>query len=152
MAAWVTDEEKDEYPLELRFHASMAGALGVGGNLLVWSDEDCARAAQHVARFKELRPTITRGDLYRLRSPHAGAFSAFMHVAKDRSEAVLFAFRMHEARLVRNPLIRLAGLEPEALYTVEGINGARTGRAWAELGLRLPLKDFQSTILKIQKE
>ncbi len=152
MAAWVTDEEKHEYPLELRFHASMAGALGVGGNLLAWSDEDRAVAAKQVARFKQLRSTIMGGDLYRLRSPHAGAFSAFMHVAKDKREAELFAFRMHRARLGRNPLIRLAGLDPEALYSVEGIEGARTGRAWSELGLRLPLKDLQSTILLIQRQ
>ena len=62
MAAWVTDEHKDEFGLELRFHASMAGALGVGGNLLAWTDAECAEAARHVALYKEIRPLVAGGD------------------------------------------------------------------------------------------
>ncbi|BCP55273.1 alpha-galactosidase [Kaistia sp. 32K] len=151
MAGWATDEERREYPLDFRFHVSMAGALGVGGNLLDWSDEECSVAAGHVARFKEIRHLVAGGDLYRLRSAHRHAVSAFAYVARDKSEAVLFVFRVHSARLGANPTIRIAGLDPEALYAVEGSDVVRSGRAWAEIGLISPIKNLQSQILRFTR-
>jgi alpha-galactosidase len=177
MAAWVTDEHKDAFSLDLRFHVSMAGALGVGGNLLKWTDAEQEIGRKHVAMYKEIRPLVVGGDLYRLRSPRDGEVSALMYVAKDKSEAVLFAYRLLPSRPLRNPIIRLAGLDPDALYRLvdservltgaggsnpsgypgtstraadaEGI--ALSGKAWAEIGLRLDLGDLESTIIRIQR-
>jgi alpha-galactosidase len=163
MSAWVTDS--GDYSLDLRFHVSMAGALGVGGNLLQWSDADCARAAQHVATYKRLRPIIAQGDLYRIRLAHDHAVSAFAYVAKDKSEAALFVFRMHEPRLGRDPnmrhgtralgegrLILVPGLAPDAIYTIEAPHPALSGTALAERGLRLSLDDFSSTVLHLRRQ
>jgi len=164
MAAWITDS--GDYPLDLRFHASMAGAMGVGGNLLQWSEDDCARAAQHVATYKALRPVIAQGDLYRIRAARDHAVSAFAYVAKDKSEAVLFAFRMFEPRLGRDPnlghdgmpglgtgrLIPVPGLDPDAIYTTEAPHPAQSGKALAVTGLRLFLRDFSSTVLHLKRE
>lgn len=164
MAAWVTDS--GDYSLDLRFHTSMAGALGVGGNLLRWSDADLARAAEHVARYKLLRGVIAQGDLYRIRSAHAYTVSAFAYVAKDKSEAVLFAFRMHEPRLGRDPnmghdgipglgqgrLIPVPGLDPDAVYATDAPHPALSGRALAQIGLRLALQDFGSTVLHLTRQ
>jgi alpha-galactosidase len=151
MAAWVTDEQKGAYSLDFRFHVSMCGALGVGGNLLEWSADDCAQAATHVARFKELRPLIVAGDLYRLASAHAGPVSAVAHVAKDKSAAVVLAFRTHRARIGPNPAIMVQGLEAEAIYRIEGQDMTLSGRALAERGLTLPLRDFQSAVIALER-
>ncbi len=151
MAAWVTDEHKEAYSLDLRFHVAMAGALGVGGNLLEWTAAELETARRHVAAYKEIRPLVAAGDLYRLASPRTQPLSALLYVARDRSEAVLFAFRLLQARLGRNPVIRLAGLDPDALYAVEGVNETLSGRAWAEIGLPLPLGNFGSTIRRIRR-
>ena len=100
-----------------------------------------------------------------------------MYVARDKSEAVLFAYRLLPSRPLRNPLIRLAGLDPEALYRLVdtghvltgaggpnpsgypgtpqraagGTEGVLSGRAWAEIGLRLDLGDLESTIVRIKR-
>ena len=54
---------KRELPLSFRFHVAMAGALGVGGDLLRWSDAELAEAAELVAAYKDIRQVIQRGKM-----------------------------------------------------------------------------------------
>ena len=65
MSSWVTDEpdSPDQEPatLEFRFVVAMAGVLGIGGDLLKWSETNRARAAQLVALYRRIRRTIHRG-------------------------------------------------------------------------------------------
>jgi alpha-galactosidase len=129
----------------------MAGALGVGGNLLAWTDAELATARAHVERYKQIRPIVVAGDLYRLASPHEGPVSALMYVSKDKGEAVLFAFRLLPTRIVRQSRIRLAGLEPDGIYAVEGQPEPLSGRAWAERGIALSLGDLSSALLHIRR-
>lgn len=151
MEAWVTDAGQDQLSLEFRFHVSMCGSLGIGGNLLNWDESQRAEAARYIALYKELRPIIQFGDQYRLRSAQAHAFSAVQYMSKDRSEGVLFAFRTHLPIPTDLPPLYLRGLDPGVRYTVEGIDGARSGMAWMRAGLELELWDFQSTLRRIRR-
>ena len=151
MEAWVTDSSPAHIPLAFKFHASMAGSLGVGGHLLHWSEAERAEAAQLIARYKDIRETIQQGDQYRLRSAQAGPYSAVQYVSKDRRESVLFVFRTHIPEPALLPPLYLRGLDPQALYVVEGFEGTRSGAGWMAAGLTVPLKDFQSAVLKIQR-
>ena len=87
MMAWVTDSPnfltRRELPLSFRFHVAMAGALGVGGDLLRWTDAELAEAAELIAAYKGIRPVIQRGRLYRLASVLHGPFGASQYVADD---------------------------------------------------------------------
>jgi alpha-galactosidase len=74
-----------------------------------------------------------------------------MYVSKDGSEAILFAFRTHMSEPVTLPPIKLRGLEPNGLYEIEGVKGAKSGAAWMEIGLDLQLQDFRSAMLKIRR-
>jgi alpha-galactosidase len=141
----------------------MAGALGVGGNLLEWTAEELETARKHLAVYKEIRPLVALGDLYRLQSPRDGAFSSLIYVAKDKSEAALFAHRLLPNRPLRNPIIHVQGLDPDAVYRIEDAEPGKTtrsniadgtvrsGKAWAELGLRLDLGDLESTIIRFKR-
>ena len=85
MAAWVTDSPNDQLngrasSLRFRFVSAMAGVLGVGGDLTGWSDEELAEARTWVELYKEIRPVVQGGDLYRLRAPEGG-LSAVQYVA-----------------------------------------------------------------------
>jgi alpha-galactosidase len=151
MEAWVTDMGPTYLPLAFRFHVSMGGVLGVGGDLLRWTPERRAEAARWIALYKEIRPIIHYGDRYRLRSPQAHPFSAVQYVSKDRAESVLFAFRTHLPPPAQLPPLYLRGLDPDARYAIEGIAGARSGAAWMYAGLHLELKDFESTVRRIQR-
>ena len=154
MEAWVTDMGPSYIPLEFRMHVSMCGALGIGGHLVRWGAERRAEAAKWIALYKEIRPLVQFGDLYRLRSPQANAFSALQYVAKDRKEAVLFAFRTHRPLVPHpelQPPVYLRGLDPTARYTVEGCDGVRSGLAWMRTGIELSLSDYQSTLRRIRQ-
>jgi hypothetical protein len=50
-----------------------------------------------------------------------------------------------------NPTIHIEGLDPSANYEVEGVEGVRSGSAWREIGFKLPLRDFESAILRIKR-
>jgi alpha-galactosidase len=151
MEAWVTDMEQERISLQFRFHVSMCGLLGVGGHLLRWSDEQRAEAKRLIAQYKEIRHLVQFGDLYRLRSPQLHAFSALQYVSKDRSEAVLFAFRTHISNPVDLPLLYLRGLDADTRYAIEGFEGIRSGKAWIHAGVQLSLGNFESTVLRISK-
>lgn len=154
MEAWVTDMGPDYLPLEFRMHVSMCGALGIGGHLVRWGAEKRAEAAKWIALYKEIRPIIQFGDLYRLRSSQENSFSALEYVSKDRKQAVLFAFRSHQPLipyLEPQPPIYLRGLDPAALYTLEGCDDARSGLAWMRTGIDLNLSDYQSTVRRIRQ-
>ena len=149
--SWVTDVNQEHLPLSFRFHVSMCGVLGVGGHITHWTPEQRAEAAHWISRYKEVRPIIHEGHLYRLRSPQQAAFSAVQYISKDASAGVLFAFRTYLPNPVLLPRLYLRGLEPEALYLVEGIAAPRSGLAWMQDGLHLALDNFQSAVRLIQR-
>jgi alpha-galactosidase len=151
MEAWVTDVSRHLVPLEFRFHASMCGVLGIGGHLLHWSVQERAEARRLIAQYKEMRATIQFGDLYRLRSPQQHPFSAVEYVSKDRSEAILFAFRTYMPDPVELPLLYLRGLEPDARYSIDGVAGIRSGQALLHAGVQVALNNFQSVLLRVRK-
>ncbi|GGR18569.1 alpha-galactosidase [Deinococcus ruber] len=152
MEAWVTDADRGTLPLPFRFHVSMLGTLGLGGHLARWTPEERAVAREQVARYKEVREVIQRGDQYRLRSAQQQPFSAVEYVSKDRSEAVLFAFRTHIARPSELPPLYLRGLDAEALYTLDASGETKSGAAWMSVGLTLTLKDFESVVWRLRRE
>jgi alpha-galactosidase len=151
MEAWVTDANAERIPLSFRFHASMCGSLGVGGHLLHWSEAERREAAGWIALYKEFRHIVQLGDQYRLRSPQSGPFSAVQYMSKDRSEGVLFAFRTHIPEPFMLPPLYLRGLDPEALYEIEGEAEPRSGAAWMHAGIQLWLKDFESEVRRVKR-
>jgi alpha-galactosidase len=151
MEAWVTDMGADYLPLSFRFHVSMCGALGVGGHLLRWSESQRAEAAHWIARYKAIRPLVQQGDLYRLRSPQTHAFSAVQYMAKDKSAGVLFAFRTHLPLPSQLPPLCPRGLDPEARYEIEGVEGVRSGAGWMYGGISVELGDFDSTMRMVRR-
>lgn len=151
MEAWVTDAGKSQIPLEFRFHTSMCGVLGVGAYLNQWGEQERNQAASCIRLYKEIRPIIQLGDQFWLRSPQKYPFSAVQYVSKDKSQAVVFAFRVYLPEPVQLPRLYLRGLDPQACYTVEGESGHRTGKAWMEAGIGVDLKNLQSTLRRIHR-
>jgi alpha-galactosidase len=72
-------------------------------------------------------------------------------VSKDQADAVLFAFRTQMPEPARIPPIYLQGLDPDAKYTIEGLPGVRTGKAWMNQGILLPLGNYESTVRKVRR-
>ena len=151
MEAWVTDTEPN-LSLTFRMHVSMCGSLGIGANITHWNESERAEAKKWVAVYKAIRPIIQLGDQSRLLSPQAATgFSAVQYVSKDKSEGVVFAFRVHIPDPIQPLSLRLRGLDPQAIYTVEGFEGERSGAAWMNTENLFPLMNFESTVRRIKR-
>ncbi|HLA38715.1 MAG TPA: alpha-galactosidase, partial [Candidatus Glassbacteria bacterium] len=128
MVNWVTDDpwHADQVSLKFRFHAAMAGNLGIGSNLHNWSAEDKATARELIALYKSVRHIIQFGDQYRLRSPFEQDRMAVQFVSRDGAESVVFAYQtleklpMADGGASLTDCLVLRGLEPEATYQAEG--------------------------------
>jgi alpha-galactosidase len=154
MMAWVTDSPnwltRRELPLSFRFHVAMAGALGVGGDLLRWTDAELAEAAELIAAYKDIRPVIQRGRLYRLASVLRGPFGASEYLADD--DVVVLGWWGPQPCGVRPGRIRLAGLDAGARYRDTGSGQRHWGSALMAQGLALPeetASTFGSTLVHL---
>jgi alpha-galactosidase len=159
MSAWVTDVPNmngRSTPLKFRFLVAMQGALGIGANLNKWTDADAALATEMVAYYKKIRATVQNGKLYRLLSPRVGELTANQYVAEDGGQAVLFAFQHSQQYQQPTPAIRLAGLDPKAVYrvTVLSDSQARTlsGAYLMSVGVTVRLTgDYDSTSVLLER-
>ncbi|MEU9467510.1 alpha-galactosidase [Streptomyces avermitilis] len=154
MAAWVTDSPNTQLngrvsTLRLRFVSAMAGVLGVGGDLAEWSEQDLAEARDWVSLYKEIRPVVQRGDLYRLRPP-TGGLSAVQYVHGD--EAVVLAWL--QAQHYGEPVapLRLRGLDPAATYECRETGEVHRGAVLLHHGLRTGLRgDLDATVIRLRR-
>ena len=161
MIAWVTDApdwlHARATPLKFRFEVAMSGALALGADLSKWSDEDNAFAAKMIALYKQIRPTVQNGKLYRLRSPESD-FSAIEYVSEDANQIVLFAY-LHSQRFGRSvPRLALQGLDPHATYQVQTSDDALkgtdkiSGLDLLHRGLQLNLRgDYDSAVIVLER-
>jgi alpha-galactosidase len=147
MSAWVTDSPNGltgrEIPLRFRFHVAMAGVLGIGGDLLRWSEAELAEAAGLIAAYKDVREVVQHGALYRL-TPRDTGVTAVEYIAGDR--CVVLAWRPTPRFGEPARPIPLAGLDPDATYRVAG--DEYLGQALLTRGLPVdfPPGDYGSVI------
>ncbi len=160
MMAWVTDVPNfngRSTPLNFRFVVAMQGSLGIGNNLNKWKDEDFALARKMIAYYKQVRPTVQQGRLYRLISPRAPeGFAATQYVAEDGKQAVVFA-TLHSQQYGRPvPPLLLEGLEEQAVYKLTWLDGrtqTQSGAALMHRGLLLNLRgDYAATSAVLEKQ
>ncbi|MEV2216672.1 alpha-galactosidase [Streptomyces sp. NPDC050997] len=154
MAAWVTDSPNTQLndrvsTLRFRFVSAMAGVLGVGGDLAEWTEEELAEARDWVTLYKEIRPVVQRGDLYRLRPPEGGS-SAVQYVLGD--ESVVLAWLQAQRHGEPVPALRLRGLDPTASYECRETGEVHRGAVLLHHGLRTGLRgDLDATVLRLRR-
>ncbi|WP_128379497.1 alpha-galactosidase [Streptomyces cavernae] len=154
MAAWVTDSPNTQLngrvsSLRFRFVSAMAGVLGIGGDLTEWTDEELAEAHEWVTLYKEIRPVVQRGDLYRLRAPEGG-LSAVQYTYGD--ETVVLAWL--QAQRFGEPVapVRLRGLDRGAAYRNVETGEVHRGAVLEHHGLHTGLRgDLDATVLRLRR-
>jgi alpha-galactosidase len=156
MACWVTDSPtplgRRTTPLRFRFHVAMCGVLGVGGDISRWSLDDLSTARELVTLYKDVRPLVQHGELYRLPSPAPGRTTAVAYVAPDRRRAAVFVFVESARYTTVRQSVRLRGLNPALSYAVRdtetGQTWRRSGGALQERGLLVAIDgQWGSTVL-----
>jgi len=137
MEAWVTDVDRGKLPLSYRFHVSMCGCLGIGGNLTTWDKNELDEAAFWISRYKSVREIIQFGDQFRLEN------FGMQYMSKNGIEGVFFAFGMRNTQIKK---VQLSGLHVEQNYEIEGFPGKISGKRLMEDGLFLPLAENESVM------
>ncbi|MEU6592007.1 alpha-galactosidase [Streptomyces sp. NPDC046881] len=154
MAAWVTDSPNTQLngrvsSLRFRFVSAMAGVLGVGGDLTEWSAEELAEARRWVELYKEIRPVVQHGELYRLRPP-TGGLSAVQYLRDE--EAVVLAWLQAQSHGEPVPAVRLRGLDPAASYECRETGEVHRGAVLLHHGLHTGLKgDLDATVIRLRR-
>lgn len=118
--------------VKFRTDVAMMGKLGFDIKLSDLRPEEVTFCQAAVQTYNRLKPVILDGDLYRLVSPYAGPHTASMYVAKDRKQAVLFAFDIYPRYAAKTRPVKLNGLDKDRLYRVQEINrmpGEKASRA-----------------------
>lgn len=154
MAAWVTDSPNVQLngrrsSLRFRFVSAMAGVLGIGGDLTEWSAAELDEARGWVELYKEIRPVVQLGELYRLRAPGSG-LSAVQYV---RGADTVVLMWLHAQRYGEQPpALRLRGLDPEATYTCLDTGAVHHGSVLLHHGLPSGLRgDLDARVVRLRR-
>ena len=139
MRAWVTDIAGINKPcsLDFRFHIAMQGALGLGGNLEKYSPEELEICRRNVALYKEIRPLVQFGDLYRILDADRDEVLCNQYVSRDKMQVVLFLSARGTRFFKKKMNLRFAGLAPDRAYafTLDGVAYKKGGAFLMEVGL-----------------
>ena len=137
------------------------------------TDEEKAQCKKAIAEYKEIRPAVQLGNIYRLLSPydHLGAAS-MMYVSDQKDKAVWYWWKTENFYNVHIPRVKMAGLDPNRSYRVRELDRidlkpfdcegkVYTGRYLMDNGLDVPYTnevewgqktDWSSRVLYLQAQ
>ena len=138
--------------LKYRIDVAMSGRLGmeIQPRNMTQEERDLCRKA--IAEYKEIRPVVQFGDLYRLKAPFEGEpFASLMYCSEEKDKAVFYWWKTETLHDQHFPNVKMAGLDPEKVYKIHELNKIDmrdlpfegktfTGKFLMENGLPMPLK------------
>ncbi|MGL4374529.1 MAG: alpha-galactosidase, partial [Turicibacter sp.] len=153
MRAWVTDcpnfLSQRPIPMTFRYHSAMMGTLGIGCNILKFTEEECALSKQLIEAYKDIRHIVQEGEFYRLENTSQNAYHCFEYVKED--EGLLFVFLPQAQLGHRGVRVKLRGLQADKVYNIQiGENTrSKTGAYLMNHGIDVRLVgDYASQIIK----
>lgn len=131
-----------------RGDAAFTGAFGYELDLGALSNEEKTEVKRQIAFYKQVRPLLLSGDLYRLKSPFDSQEVAWMLVSADTSEALVTHVTVLAEPNAPYRYLKLRGLDPKKTYRVR-LNDTDTvmaGDVLLHAGLHVPAApgDFAS--------
>ena len=154
-------------PLKFRFDVAMSGRLGMEIQPKEMSEEDKAFAKRAIAAYKNIRPVVQLGDLYRLVSPYDNkGVSSLMYVTPEKDRAVFYVYKIFHLLNMVIPNVRMNGLDAGKMYRLVDLTAVKedkpcslhdkviSGRILMEEGISLKnlLKsEYSSLALELQE-
>lgn len=159
--------------LKYRIDVAMSGRLGmeIQPKNMTAEEKDLCRKA--IAEYKEIRPVVQFGDLYRLVSPYDGKnIASLMYCSPQKDKAVFYWWKLETFYNEHLPRVRMQGLDPDKSYRIHELNRIDnealpyegkvfSGKFLMENGLEIPLKhkvdyhkqnDWSSRVLYLTAE
>ena len=136
--------------LKYRIDVAMSGRLGMEIQPKNMTDEEKALCKKAISQYKEIRPVVQMGDLYRLVSPYNNeGLASLMYVSEAKDKAVFYWWKMANFYNVHLPRVKMAGLDANRIYKVRELNAidlkplycegkAYTGKYLMDHGLEMP--------------
>lgn len=141
MSSWVTDDagHRDRLAPSLgyRFAVAMCGVLGLGSDLLAWTQPERDAAERMVSVYKDLRGVLHRGQVRKHGSVQLNGYCLEYNGPVDDPRTVLIVFDKDRDRSRDRETVRVhpSGLQPNTLYRVGDAGSTITGAAAQQLGL-----------------
>ena len=165
MVSWVTSTARHQpVSLSYRFDVSMSGVLGIGSDIRKWTPEETAIAKNKIALYKDIRPLVQQGILYRLVSPYEHNRCALQYNSNSKDSAVVFCYNLAEYLAGSQPIdrassvLKLKGLDPARQYRLQKAGDAKdkgtvyTGALLMDIGIDWPVKkSFESGIFILKE-
>ena len=109
--------------LKYRIDVAMSGRLGLEIQPKNMTDEEKELCRKAITEYKEIRPVVQFGDLYRLLSPYDGLGAAsLMYVSEAKDRAVFYWWKTESMQNEHLPRVQMAGLDPQRIYKVRELN------------------------------
>ena len=137
-------------PFETRGDVALLGTFGYELDITKLTEEEKTLVKVQVEKYHKYNDLIREGDYYRLASAAENRYyDSWMIVEKDKSKALLFYVQVLSRANVKSRFLRLAGLDPDKRYQVDGKE--YSGRTLMQAGLRITpeMGDFRSRTIEI---
>lgn len=105
-------------PFRTRGDVAFTGAFGYELDLGALNDSDRAEVKRQTAFYKQVRPLLLSGDLYRLKSPFDSHEAAWMVVSENTAEALVTHVTVLAEPNAPYRYLKLRGLDPTKTYRV----------------------------------
>ena len=159
--------------LKYRIDVAMSGRLGMEIQPKNMTDEEKALCRKAISEYKEIRPVVQFGDLYRLVSPYDNqGLSSIMYVSEAKNKAVFYWWKLANFYNVHLPRVKMAGLDENKIYKVKELDvidnkpldcegKSYSGKYLMEHGLEMPYvhevdwgkkNDWSSRVLYLEAE
>ncbi len=150
-------------PLKFRFDVAMSGRLGMEMQPKDMTEADKEFAKRAIKAYKEIRPIVQHGDLYRLVSPYDKVgFASLMYATPEKDKAVFFAYRMEYLLNQVTPRVRMTGVAPEKQYKLIEMTPLKadkknsldgkiiSGKLLMEEGIEIPFSgEYSSVVMQL---
>ena len=109
--------------LKYRVDVAMSGRLGMEIQPKNMTDEEKALCRNAISEYKQIRPIVQFGDIYRLVSPYdKKGLASMMYVTEKKDKAVFYWWKTESFQNEHLPRVKMAGLDPNRLYKVHELN------------------------------
>lgn len=138
--------------LAFRGDVAMSGNFGYELDLTRFTDEEKATAKAQIEMYKEIRGLVQQGEMYRLLSPFEGNETSWMFVSQDKTEALLFYFRVLAEPNAPLRNVKLEGLDADKDYVLEEKGKVYGGDRLMSVGLPVShlRGDFSSMMIRLK--
>lgn len=110
-------------PLKYRTDVAMSARLGMEIQPDDMTEEEKEQTKKAIAEYKDIRPVVQFGDLYRLISPYdEKGLASLMYVASEKDRAVFYWWKTRSFYNDMLPRVAMDGLDPDKTYTIRELN------------------------------